>query len=69
LLSQDACFMIAFTSFWLQLALYYPPEDNIVSTYILDENLKQDESKSENSNQTDIEAFQAGQEQYLTSYD
>lgn len=29
--------MLALTSLWLQLALYYPPEDNIVSVYILDD--------------------------------
>lgn len=37
LLSQDACFIVAITALWLQLALYYPPEDNIFRVYILND--------------------------------
>jgi hypothetical protein len=40
--------MIILTILWQQLALYYPPEDNIVSIYILDEKFNTDQEKQLN---------------------
>lgn len=34
--SQDTCIVLLLLAMWLQLALYYPPEDNLVSVYIFD---------------------------------
>lgn len=51
--------MIVMAGFWLQLALYYPPEETIVKTYILSEEVSEvDESDYEqNSDSNDFEAL------------
>jgi hypothetical protein len=40
--------MIILTILWQQLALYFPPEDNIVSIYILDEKFNSEQEKQHN---------------------
>jgi hypothetical protein len=46
--------MIVMAGFWLQLALYYPPEETIVKTYILsEEDSEVNESDYERNSQGD----------------
>ena len=33
----DCCVVSSLSVFWLLLALYYPPEDNVVQFYVLEE--------------------------------
>lgn len=40
--------MLLLTILWQQLALYYPPEDNIISIYILNEKFNTDQEKQSN---------------------